>query len=323
MLGVIGCADQETAIGTGMPTLRQLEYLVAIAKTRHFRRAAEKVATTQPTLSEQIKTLEDRLSAQLIERTRARVILTPLGAQVAEIAKRMLRDAQDIRDLTAAGGRELGGVVRLGLPSTIGPYLLPRVVPELHQKYPELKLYIREELPHALPAGLEEGAHDIIITPLPVRGAELQSIAIFREPLYLTVAADHKLARKSRIERADLAGQQVLALGRGHQLHDVVTALCEEFGAKVRLDYEGTSLDTLREMVATGLGITFLPGLYVRSVLLRDNSLKTLELSGRSLYRTIGMLWRKSSARHASYERLARLFRDVIQSEFSDFKPAT
>ncbi len=306
-----------------MPTLRQLEYLVAISETRHFRRAAEKVATTQPTLSEQIKALEDRLSAQLIERTRARVILTPLGAQVSEIAKRMLRDAQDIRDLAAAGGRELGGVIRLGLPSTIGPYLLPRVVPELHQKYPELKLYIREELPHALPAGLEEGAHDIIITPLPVRGAELQSIAIFREPLYLTVAADHKLARKSRIERADLAGQQVLALGRGHQLHDVVTALCEEFGAKVRLDYEGTSLDTLREMVATGLGVTFLPGLYVRSVLMRDNSLKTLELHGRSLYRTIGMLWRKSSARHASYERLARLFRDVIQSEFSDFKPAT
>jgi LysR family transcriptional regulator, hydrogen peroxide-inducible genes activator len=306
-----------------MPTLRQLEYLVAISNTRHFRRAAEKVGTTQPTLSEQIKVLEERLSAQLIERSRSRVVLTPIGTQITEIAKRMLRDAQEIRDLAAAGCGELGGVIRLGLPSTIGPYLLPRVVPELHRTYPELKLYVREELPHALPAGLEEGAHDIIITPLPVRGAEFHAIAIFREPLYLTVAADHKLARKARVERTDLAGQQVLALGQGHQLHDVVVALCEEFGAKVRLDYEGTSLDTLREMVVTGLGVTFLPGLYVRSVLTRDKSLKTLELQGRSVYRTIGMLWRKSSARHASYERLARLFLDIVQSEFADFKPAS
>jgi LysR family hydrogen peroxide-inducible transcriptional activator len=101
----------------------------------------------------------------------------------------------------------------------------------------------------------------------------------------------------------------------------VVLALCDEFGAKVRLDYEGTSLDTLREMVVTGIGITFLPGLYVRSVLMRDKSIKTLELHGRALYRTIGMLWRKSSARHEGYERLARLFRDVIQSEYDDFRP--
>jgi LysR family hydrogen peroxide-inducible transcriptional activator len=304
-----------------MPSLRQFEYLVAVAETRHFRRAAEKANTTQPTLSEQIKALEERLGAQLVERSRSRVVLTPLGAQIVEVAKRMLLDAQEIRNLAASGGRELGGVIRLGLPSTIGPYLLPRVIPELRHKYPELKLYVREELPQSLPRALEEGIHDIIITPLPVRGADLHSVAIFREPLYLAVAADHKLARKDRIKRSDLEGQQVLALGQGHQLHDVVLALCEEFGAKVRLDYEGTSLDTLREMVATGLGITFLPGLYVRSVLTRDKSIKTMELHGRSVHRTIGMLWRKSTARHESYERLARLFRDIIQSEHSDFHP--
>lgn len=304
-----------------MPSLRQFEYLVAVAETRHFRRAAEKVNTTQPTLSEQIKALEERLGAQLVERSRSRVVLTSVGAQIVEVAKRMLRDAQEIRNLAATGGRELGGVIRLGLPSTIGPYLLPRVVPELHQKYPELKLYVREDLPQSLPGALEEGTHDIIITPLPVRGADLYSVAIFREPLYLAVAADHKLARKDRIQRSDLEGQQVLALGPGHQLHDVVLALCDEFGAKVRLDYEGTSLDTLREMVVTGLGITFLPGLYVRSVLTRDKSIKTMELHGRSVYRTIGMVWRKATVRHESYERLARLFRDIIQSEYGDFRP--
>lgn len=304
-----------------MPSLRQLEYLVAVAEARHFRRAAEKTNTTQPTLSEQIKALEDRLSAQLVERTRSRVILTPLGNQVVEIAKRILRDVQEIRDLAAVGGRELGGVISLGLPPTIGPYLLPRVVPELHLKYPQLRLYVREALPQVLPAALHEGSHDIIITPLPVRGADFHCVAIFREPLYLAVAADHKLARKERVQRADLAGEHVLALGPGHQLHDVVLALCDEFGAKVRLDYEGTSLDTLREMVVTGLGITFLPGLYVRSVLTRDQSIKTLELHGRAVYRTIGMVWRKSSARHASYEQLARLFRDIVQREYDDFRP--
>ncbi|MFM9850346.1 MAG: LysR substrate-binding domain-containing protein [Hyphomicrobiaceae bacterium] len=304
-----------------MPSLRQLEYLVAVAGTRHFRRAAEKVNTTQPTLSEQIKALEGRLGAQLVERTRSRVILTPLGQQVAEVAKRMLRDAQEIRDLAAIGDRELGGVIRLGLPPTIGPYLLPRVVPELHVKYPDLRLYAREELPLALPTALQEGSHDLIIAPLPVHGADLHSIAIFREPLYLAVGADHKLAARDSVQRSDLEGEQVLALGHGHQLHDLVVALCDEFGAKLRHDYEGTSLDTLREMVVTGLGITFLPGLYVRSVLTRDRSIKTLELRGRSVYRTIGMLWRKSTARHKSYERLARLFRDIIQSEYDDFRP--
>lgn len=306
-----------------MPSLRQLEYLVAVAETRHFRRAAEKTNTTQPTLSEQIKALEDRLSAQLVERTRSRVILTPLGTQVAEIAKRMLRDAQEIRDLAAVGGRELGGVVSLGLPPTIGPYLLPRVVPELHSKYPQLRLYVREALPQVLPAQLQDGSHDIIITPLPVRGADFESIALFREPLYLAVGADHKLARKEHVQRSDLEGEHVLALAPGHQLHEVVLALCDEFGAKVRLDYEGTSLDTLREMVVTGLGITFLPGLYVRSVLTRDKSIKTLELHGRSVYRTIGMLWRKSSARHDSYQHLARLFQELIQNEYADFRPMT
>lgn len=306
-----------------MPSLRQLEYLVAVAETRHFRRAAEKTNTTQPTLSEQLKALEDRLSAQLVERTRSRVILTPLGNQVVEIAKRILRDAQEIRELAKVGGRELGGVISLGLPSSIGPYLLPRVVPELHLRYPELRLYLREALPQLLPVALQEGSHDIIITPLPVRGADLHSIPIFREPLYLAVAADHKLARKERVRRTDLAGEQVLALGPGHQLHEVVLALCEEFGAKVRLDYEGTSLDTLREMVVTGLGITFLPGLYVRSVLTRDKSIRTLELHGRAVYRTIGMAWRKSSARHASYEQLAGLFRDIVQNEYDDFRPLT
>ena len=301
-----------------LPSLRQLEYLVALAEARHFRRAAERCNTTQPTLSEQIKALEDRLGAQLVERSRSGVLLTPIGAAATNIARRILRDAESIRELASGGDASLRGVLRLGVPATIGPYLLPAIVPSLHKAYPDLKLYVREELPQTLPRTLEAGGHDLIICPLPVNADELHTADLLREPLFLTVGADHPLASKTHVTRADLAGQEILTLGPGHQLHDVVLALCEEFGARLRADYEGTSLDMVREMVITGLGITFMPGVYVRRELIRDTGLKVIELQGRSIHRSIGMAWRKTSARHKNFEELAALCRSVIQTEFGD-----
>lgn len=301
-----------------MPNLRQLEYLVAIADTRHFRRAAERVNTSQPTLSEQLKALEERLGAQLVERSRTRVVLTPLGEQIVEISRRMLADANEIRSLALSGGRELAGVLRLGLPSTVGPYLLPRVIPELHRRHPGLKLYVREELPSDLPRALEEGKHDVVITLMPVRGRELYSEHLFREPLHLAVAADHPLVRKAKVSCEDLRGLDVLTLGPGHQLYSVFLSLCEEFGARLRLDYEGTSLDTLREMVAMGLGVTFLPSLYVKSVVSRDPSIRIVNLEGRSLYRTIGMAWRRSTTRQESYGQLSRLIQEIAHREVDE-----
>ena len=172
-----------------LPSLRQLEYLVALSETRHFRRAAERCNTTQPTLSEQIKALEDRLGAQLIERSRSGVLLTPIGAAAIDIARRILRDADELRNIAASGDKSMRGVLRIGMPSTIGPYLLPHVVPTLHRTYPDLKLYVREELPQTLPRSLDEGTYDIIITPLPLRGDDLVATDLFREPLFLTVGA--------------------------------------------------------------------------------------------------------------------------------------
>ncbi len=297
-----------------MPNLRQLEYLVAVADTRHFRRAAERTNTSQPTLSEQLKVLEDRLGTQLVERSTSRVLLTPIGVQVVEIARRMLRDANEIRMLAASGGKELSGLLRLGLPPTIGPYLLQQVVPSLHQSYPKLKLYVREDIPSSLPLALEDGVHDLIVTPLPVRGTDFVSITLFREPLFVTVASDHPLAKRTAVSRSDLKGLDILALGPGHQLHDAMKTLCVDVGARLRLDYEGTSLDMLREMIVMGLGITFMPGLYVRSELLRDPNVKTFELQDRPVYRTIGMVWRKSSPRQESYASLANFFRTTIEN---------
>jgi LysR family hydrogen peroxide-inducible transcriptional activator len=301
-----------------VPSLRQLEYLVALADTRHFRRAAERTNTTQPTLSEQIKALEDRLGVLLIERSRAGALLTPTGARIVKIARRMIADASEITSIAAMDDGTPRGVLRIGLPSTIGPYLLPTVVPVLHRTYPDLKLYVREELPQTIPRTLEEGGYDMAIIPVPIRGDDFAVAELFREPLYLTIAADHPLARKPKVERTDLRGQEILTLGPGHQLHDVVLALCEEFGARVRLDYEGTSLDMLREMVITGLGITFMPGLYVRRELRSDTSLKILQLHGRSVYRTIGMVWRKTSTRGPMFEAITNIVRDTVQKEFGD-----
>ncbi len=300
-----------------MPNLRQLEYLVALADTRHFRRAAERTNTTQPTLSEQLKVLEDRLGVLLVERSTSRVMLTPIGAQVVEIARRMLRDANEIRNLTASGGKELSGLLRLGLPPTIGPYLLKHVVPALHKRYPNLKLYVREDTPKSLPRALEDGVHDLIVTPLPVHGASLVSIPLFREPLLATVAADHPLAKKKTVSRSDLRGLDVLALGPGHQLHDAMQSLCEDTGSRLRRDYEGTSLDMLREMVVMGLGVTFMPGLYVHSELIRDPNVKTFKLHDKPLFRTIGMVWRKTSPRTDGYKELAEFFRAAVKDLLS------
>lgn len=302
-----------------MPNLRQLEYLVALSETLHFRKAAERTNTTQPTLSEQLKALEKRLGAQLVERSKNRVLMTPLGEQVVEIARRMLSDANEIRNLASSGETGLSGVLRLGLPPTIGPYLLPLVIPELQKTYPELKLYVREELPGTLPLALEDGQHDLVISLLPAGGIDLESVPLFREPLFLTLARGHPLAKKQNVTRQSLSGVDVLALGKGHQLHDAVLALCEDFGANLRFDYEGTSLDTLREMVAMNLGVTFLPGLYVKAVVSRDESVTTIELDGRKNYRTVGLIWRKTSSRHATYLELADLLRSQIKRHFPEF----
>lgn len=304
-----------------MPNLRQLEYLVALSETLHFKRAAERTNSTQPTLSEQLKALEERLGVQLVERSRTRVLLTPIGHQVVEVARRMLRDAGEIRMLASSGGRELSGLLRLGVPPTIGPYLLPLVLPALHKAYPSLKVYVREGLPDELPRMLEDGRLDLVITPLPIAQGEFTSVTLFREPLLLTVGADHPLASRHTVRKEDLNGEDMLALGPGHQLHDAVLSLCAEFGARLRLDFEGTSLDTLREMVVMGLGITFLPSLYVQREILADPHLKTMSIEGRAIHRTLGMVWRRTSALQGDYEKLAGFFRSAVRQSCAGQAP--
>ena len=294
-----------------MPTLRQFSYLVALADELHFRRAAEKVHVTQPTLSAQLQQLEKRLGAGLIERGGAGVMLTPLGREVAVRARRVLGEVEEIRALAAASQHGFTGTIRLGVPPTLGAYLLPHIVPRLHAAYPQLKLYVREGRPADLHARLVAGEFDLVVSPLPIAQGDLEVAQLFREPLRVVCAPDHPLAAIERPSRADLAGQSVLAIERGHHLHEQVAHLCEDFGACLLRDYEGTSLDTLRLMVGMGVGISFLPALYIRSEIGERGEIAVLDLDLPGLYRQVGLVWRSSSVHAALFEDIAALVRMV------------
>lgn len=302
-----------------MPSLRQLEYLIELSRERHFRRAAQKLGVSQPTLSMQLRALEERLGLDLIERNRNQTLITPSGQKVVEIGTRMLRAREEIYDLAKAASTPLGGIIRLGVPHTVGPHLLPLILPELHRNHPDLTLHLREDVPGNLPDALANGGHDMILQPLPTRGADLATKPIFREPLMIAMAEDHPLASKETLTRNDLQGQRVLTLEKGHQLQEQVAAICEEFGAELAFDFEGTSLDTLSQMTAMGVGITFLPGLYVERSARMQSGIAIRELSDRSLSRTIGAAWRNSSSRSEEYELLIAFIRKAITTHFPRF----
>lgn len=299
------------------PSMRQLRYLVAVAETCHFRRAAERMGISQPSLSLQIGNLEDLLGVRLIERGRGPVTLTPAGREVVALARRALADVRAIMDRTVAMRGGLAGTIRLGASPSLGPYLLPRVVNHLHQSFPDLRLYIREGAPRHLRDELVNGVHDLVLSQLPVQGAELQHRRLFSEPLLLTVAADHPLAQRGAVSAADLKGLQMLSLGPDYILHNQIAEVCEEHGADLVRDYEGTSLDALRQMVAMGMGVTLLPQLYVHSeISARESDVVALPLARGAITRSIGLVWRRESGARAIYDRIANETLDVCRKNF-------
>lgn len=299
--------------GLTMPSLRQLEYLVALSQELHFKRAAERVNVTQPTLSAQLQQLEKRLGAPLVERGLKTITLTPLGRELAERARTVLSQVQDIRDLARASQHGFDGTIRLGVPPTLGPYLLPHIVPQLHADHPSMKLYVREGKPDALVDQLMAGTFDLAIVPGPVVRTGVTVEPLFRERLQLVCAPEHPLARRARITGKDLAGENLLTMEAGHHLHDEVRHVCEEYGAKLLRDYEGTSLDTLRLMVGMGVGLAFLPALYVKSEIGDRNEIAVLDIRASNLQRHITLIWRDSAVHAALYGEIASLIRTAAQ----------
>ena len=289
-----------------MPTLQNLRYLVAVADHLHFRRAAEACNVTQPTLSSQIKDLEIRLGTELVERSRSRVMMTRTGQDIAERARRVLREVEEIHTIARSRQSVLSSVIRVGVVQSAGSYFLPLVIPDLHAKYPKLGLYIREGLPDVLLSGLEDGSIDLLFFPLPVSRRELETLSLFREPIQVVVPADHRLADASEIDPAMLKGETILSLEPGHKLYELVRKISEDYGVELSHDYEGTSLDTLRQMVVTGMGLSLMPALYVKSEVAHQDLVVARPFRGTAPSRTIGMIWRKGTSREEEYRILAQ-----------------
>lgn len=303
---------------TSRITLKQLRFFISLASTLHFRKAAEKEAVTQPSLSAQIALLEESLGVSLFERAGG-VRLSAAGREIEARAHRVLEEVRGLSDLADSLRAGEAGVLRIGVSLTVGPYLMPHVVRDLHRKFPGMGLFIREAAPVDLEADLLSGEHDAIITQLPVRSSDLDSAAIFREPLMLVVSDDHKLAALERPADADLTDQPVMILGRGYPMSNQIAALCQDLGARVMANYEGTSLDALRQMVGMGMGIAFLPTLYIESEIRgRDSSVVVLPFRPGRLNRTVGIAWRKSSGRLRAIDRMHGQLKDTVSTRFGD-----
>lgn len=297
-----------------MPTLQQLRYLAAVAETLHFRRAAEACNVTQPTLSAQLKELELKLGTALVERSRTRVILTPTGAAIAARAQSILREVADIRALAKAGNTFLDGTVRMGVVQSLGSYFLPLIVPDLHRSHPRLGLYMREGLPDDLLRGVEDGALDFLVFPLPLDRGDLVTLPLFREPFHVVAPQDHPLAQLPEVPPRLLAGETILTLEPGHKLYEQVRALCDTYGAEVSRDFEGTSLDTLRQMVAMGMGVSLMPALYVKSEVAHQDIVVARPIAADAPARTIGMVWRRSTAYGPELQALASRITAILRS---------
>lgn len=297
-------------------TLKQLGMMIALGDELNFRKAAERSGVSQPSLSAQILALEEAVGVQLVERARSGTILTPAGREILRRAKAVMGEIQGIEDFAAEARSGPAGTIRLGAKTTLGPYILPHLVARLHRENPALRLYIRESAPRDLEGELYNGMHDLILVQLPVSDTDLSVIRLFREPLYLAVAADHPLANHKEIAPEMLEGLDVLSLSPSFHLHDQVVALCQEFGAKLLRDYEGTSLDALRQMVGMGMGTTFLPALYVHSEGPSRDDIATLKITGKPIHRSIGLAWRKSAGRTGVFRQIADLLRLVAKENY-------
>ena len=303
---------------SGKLTLKQLQCLLAIEQAGHFRRAAEQCGITQPSLSAQLANFEEALGVRLVERSRASVALTPIGREVAQRARRIMDEVQGIVDFSSGAKKGLQGTIRLGSKPTLGPYLLPRVVSTLHREFPELKLYIRESEPRHLEQELLSGVHDVVLTQLPANSADIIEAPLFQEPLYLAVAADHELAQQKEVSVKALKGLDILSLNPSFHLHDQVHLLCDQFGARMVRDYEGTSLDAIRQMAGMGMGATFLPALYAQSEIGAGSEVVVRKLKGRNVVRPVGLIWRKSAGADDAYRKLADIIQAVARRYFKE-----
>jgi LysR family hydrogen peroxide-inducible transcriptional activator len=291
--------------------LRDLRYLIALADLRHFGRAAEACHVSQPTLSTQIRKLEEELGVALVERAPRQVMLTPAGRDIAERARRVLADVEQMRETARRTSDPEAGSVRLGMFPTLGPYLLPHVVPALRSRFPRLELLLVEEKTEVLLGMLRNGRLDAAVLALPLHEDWLECEFLFEEPFMLAVPGTHALASRRNLQLADLADQHLLLLEDGHCLRDQALEVCTLAGAGEKEGFRATSLETLRQMVAAGVGITLLPMLAVKPPVSSSDDIRLLSFKDPPPTRRLAMVWRKSSAMGAFLHQLADVLRGL------------
>ena len=287
--------------------LKDLRYLVAVADERHFGRAAARCFVSQPTLSAQLKKLEEYLGVQLIERAPNNVSLTAAGEAIVARARRMLEAADEVVALARSQRDPLAGPLRVALLPTIGPYLLPRIAPLVRKALPRLELRLYEYQTAPMLAKLHAGELDVGILALPVELAGLESRELYREPFLVALPEQHPLASHASVRHADLKDQKLLLLEEGHCLRDQALEVCSRVGVRDQQDFRATSLETLRQMVATGAGITLLPELAGSGAYRSARGVALRPFAKPCPVRHIGAVWRKSSARLAAIEALGKL----------------
>ena len=287
------------------PSNRQLEYFVAVCNYGNFRAAARSCNVSQPTLSTQLKLLERQLGTALVERGKPAARPTPAGASLLPIARNILASLDELSNGAGVMAKNLGGRLQIGVASTFGPYFLPHLLPQLRQRYPLLEVFIHEDRPPALVAALADRLVDCIITPLPIPDDHFEIAKICEEEIYLGVPADHPVAGAESVTPRMLAGEKLLTLGQAYRLYTNVKSLADAAKATMREDYEGTSLDAIRQMVSMGMGFSLFPELYVRSEFPKETHVVLRKLKDWPISRTLCLAWSRNSIRAGHFSQLA------------------
>ena len=306
-----------------LPTLRQLKFLVTLADRRHFGQAADACLIAQSTLSAAIQDLEDVLGVALFERTRRSVTPTVIGLLIAERARAILKETEDLVDAALASRAPLSGPLQLGVIPTIGPFLLPRFLPRLREAAPELKIYLREEKTAPLLDRLEAGRLDAVVLALPVPLGNVETEDVAFDRFFVVCPRTHRLASLGAVRTSDMVSEDLLLLEDGHCLSEHALAACELEGARRNVAFQGTSLHTLVQMAANGLGVTLVPEMAIASGVVGGLDLHVAPLDADRPFRRIALAWRPTSGRKETFRRLAALLREsVTRSETTQYDVA-
>ncbi len=292
--------------------LRELEYLVALSEEQHFHRAAERCFVSQPTLSGQLKKLEDELGVLLVERNNRQVAMTDAGKAVVEHARKVLIEVSSIKEVASHFHDPMLGDMRLGIIPTVAPYLLPIIMPALNKHFPGLKIWLYEYQTHILLEKLRNAELDCLILALPVEKHDFTEMDLFREPFRLAIRKDQDLAKMKQINLGDIAQRELILLEEGHCLRGHILDVCLLAGVKEQGQYQATSLETLRHMVGEGMGMTLMPELAVPGKTNKKDEIQYIEFSDPKPNRRIGMLYRKNSYREHAFNNISELIKSVL-----------